>query len=244
MRGWHVPAEVLLFGAGGFARETAQAVLALAAATGDVVLAGHLDDDSARWATEVHGVRVLGGAAVLAERPTAKVVLCTGSTRDYDSRRRLVDRLGLPPGRYTTIVHPAASVAGTARIGPGTVLLAGAVVTARADIGAHVAVMPQAVITHDDMVEDFCTIASGVRLGGGVRLCRGAYLGAGALIREGVTVGAGALVGMGAVVTGDVPANAVWVGNPARELVRAATGGPAPGGAAAARCAVPGKRRR
>ncbi|HEV3113793.1 MAG TPA: acyltransferase [Candidatus Binataceae bacterium] len=51
-----------------------------------------------------------------------------------------------------------------------------------------------------------------------------ASVGSGAIIMGGITVGEGALVGAGAVVTRDVPAGAVVVGNPARLLARAAAG--------------------
>jgi dTDP-4-dehydrorhamnose 3,5-epimerase-like enzyme len=44
----------------------------------------------------------------------------------------------------------------------------------------------------------------------------GASIGANATLLPGVTIGRGAMVGAGAVVTHDVPANAVVVGNPAR----------------------------
>lgn len=44
----------------------------------------------------------------------------------------------------------------------------------------------------------------------------GASLGGGAVILPGVTIGRRAMVGAGAVVTKDVPANAIVVGNPAR----------------------------
>jgi acetyltransferase-like isoleucine patch superfamily enzyme len=45
---------------------------------------------------------------------------------------------------------------------------------------------------------------------------RGASIGANATILGGVTIGEGALIGAGSVVTRDVPAGELWVGNPAR----------------------------
>lgn len=45
---------------------------------------------------------------------------------------------------------------------------------------------------------------------------RGASIGANATLLSGITVGQNAMVGAGAVVTKDVPANAIVVGNPAR----------------------------
>lgn len=50
------------------------------------------------------------------------------------------------------------------------------------------------------------------------RVHEGASIGANATILCGVTIGANAMVGAGAVVTRDVPAHAVVVGNPARVL--------------------------
>jgi sugar O-acyltransferase (sialic acid O-acetyltransferase NeuD family) len=150
------------------------------------------------------------------------VVICVGNPRDYAARARLVRRLDLPADRYATVIHPTAAVSATSQAGPGSVLLAHCVLTAAVRVGAHVAVMPHVVLTHDDVVEDFATLASGVRLGGGARLERGAYLGSGALVREGTTVGAWSLIGMGSTVLGDVPPGEVWVGSPARRLREAA----------------------
>jgi acetyltransferase-like isoleucine patch superfamily enzyme len=56
----------------------------------------------------------------------------------------------------------------------------------------------------------------------------GASLGAGSVILPGVRIGRNAMVGAGAVVTKDVPANAVVVGNPARITGYAGAETPAP----------------
>ena len=48
------------------------------------------------------------------------------------------------------------------------------------------------------------------------RICKGATIGAGSTILPGITIGDGAMIGAGSVVTKDVPAGEVWVGNPAK----------------------------
>ena len=48
-----------------------------------------------------------------------------------------------------------------------------------------------------------------------IKICSDAWIGAGAIVLPEITVGEGAIVGAGSVVTKDVPAHAVVVGNPA-----------------------------
>jgi acetyltransferase-like isoleucine patch superfamily enzyme len=52
----------------------------------------------------------------------------------------------------------------------------------------------------------------------GTRVKRGASIGSGATILSNVVIGENALVGAGSIVTRDVPANAIMVGNPGRVL--------------------------
>jgi acetyltransferase-like isoleucine patch superfamily enzyme len=72
--------------------------------------------------------------------------------------------------------------------------------------------------THDFSV---CgTVAKPIRVG------RGVFIGARAIVLKGVTIGDRAVVGAGAVVTQDVPARHVAVGNPARVFLPKTAGGP------------------
>lgn len=48
------------------------------------------------------------------------------------------------------------------------------------------------------------------------KICRGASVGANSTILPGVTIGENSLVGAGSVVTKNIPANELWLGNPAK----------------------------
>lgn len=205
---------LLIIGTGGFARETASAVRADSEGRWDIV--GLLDDDPSRWGTVVAGSTVLGPSDAVADHPAASVVVCTGNPRDYASRYRIVRRLGLASQRYATIVHPSVSLGHGSHIGVGTVLLAQVVTTVDVTIGEHVACMPHVTLTHDDVIDDFATLASGVRVGGSAHIGTGSYIGAGAVLRESVTIGAWSLVGAGSLVLEDLPERCVAYGQPAR----------------------------
>lgn len=47
---------------------------------------------------------------------------------------------------------------------------------------------------------------------------KGASIGANATILPGITIGENAMIGAGSVVLKDVPANTLWVGNPAKQI--------------------------
>jgi acetyltransferase-like isoleucine patch superfamily enzyme len=143
------------------------------------------------------------------------------------------------------IVHPPADIARpeAVSIGAQTFILANATFAlgpgARVSIGARtylgrdltVVCLGAVEIGDDVMGSDrllFADTAPDPRLAGEpvmgqglaaprtVRVEDGVFLGTGAMVLAGVTVGARSLVGAGAVVTRDVPANCVVVGNPAR----------------------------
>ncbi len=66
---------------------------------------------------------------------------------------------------------------------------------------------------HDFYERDILTIKD-------VHICKNVWIGAGATILSGITIGENAIVGAGSVVTKDVEANTVVVGNPAKVIKR------------------------
>ncbi|NMR21436.1 NeuD/PglB/VioB family sugar acetyltransferase [Cellulomonas fimi] len=206
--------QLLLVAASGLARE----VLALVRAGGAHEVTGFLDDDVTRRGTSVDGVPVLGGLEEVKHHPDAAVLLCVGRGAGRERLAARLADLGVDEDRYATVVHPGVDVPVGCSVGSGSILLAGVVLTAAVRVGRHVVVMPNATLTHDDVLEDFSTVCAGVALGGGVHVGRAAYLGMAASVRERVVVGAGATLGMGGVLLTDMPDGETWAGVPARPI--------------------------
>lgn len=203
---------LLLLAASGLGREVVEA----ARASGREVL-GFLDDDRARAGEELlPGASVLGSIDTIVDHPHVDLVVCAGKGVTRQAIVRHVATLGVTRERFATVIHPSAVVPPTCSVGVGSVLLAGTVLTANAGVGDHVVAMPNVVITHDCVIEDYATLGASVVLGGSVRVGAGAYIGMASALREGTTVGPGATVGMGAVVLADVSAGDTVLGVPAR----------------------------
>ncbi|HEY4254109.1 MAG TPA: acetyltransferase [Roseomonas sp.] len=131
--------------------------------------------------------------------------------------------LGLRPS--AALLDPTTIVSRSAQFAAGGFVNAGCVIGAWVETGPHVVVNRAASLGHHLRVGAFASIGPGVTIAGQVEIGEGALLGAGAVIAPGVRIGAGAVIAPGAVVTRDVPADAIAVGNPARIQARAA--GPA-----------------
>lgn len=85
-------------------------------------------------------------------------------------------------------------------------------------IGARTWLMKKVHVGHDALIGDDCEIAPLTSVGGEVEIGSRVKVGQGATFKPRVKIGHGAVIGMGAVVTKDVPAGEIWVGNPAHEL--------------------------
>lgn len=137
---------------------------------------------------------------------------------DNVTRRQVVERLTAQHGElpFATLVHPSAVVATGVEIGAGTVIAAGAVIQPCTTIGGHCIVNTSASLDHDNMVNDFASVAPGVVTGGGVTLGEQSFVGIGSVIKHGTTIGRNAMIAAGSLVVKDVADDVIMLGSPAK----------------------------
>ncbi|HXP63394.1 MAG TPA: acetyltransferase [Dongiaceae bacterium] len=134
------------------------------------------------------------------------------------ARTRLGERLLGQGFELPLLIHPAAIVSPSARIGGGTFVAAGAVVGPDCQIGRHVIINSAASVDHDCVLEDGVHVCPRVALGGSVRIGTRSWIGIGATIIEKRNIGRDCLVGAGAVVLADVSDASRVAGCPAKPL--------------------------
>ena len=206
-----MPTEcVQLIGAGGHALVVIDALLALGLPREAIRL---FDQDVAKVGLVRMGIVVaLLNSAAMDGQPFH---VCIGNNA---ARIALGNAMIAAGGRPHTTIHPAATVSSAASIGPGCFVAAGAVVAPLAAIDGFAIINHGAVVDHDCVLGYGCHVAPGAVLGGAVHVGRGVMVGAGAIILPGIHIADNAMIGAGAVVVRDVPAGAVQVGVPARDI--------------------------
>lgn len=147
------------------------------------------------------------------------VVVAIGDNSVRLNKIRMLQDAGL---KLPAIVHPAAVVSDSARLGMGCVVMAGAIVNADAEIGLGAILNTACSVDHDCVLGDAAHVSPGAHLAGDVRVGNCAWIGIGASVRQGVRIGVGVTVGAGAAVVSDVVDGLTVVGIPARPVPRSA----------------------
>jgi acetyltransferase EpsM len=137
---------------------------------------------------------------------------------DNHARARCFDRAAEFGMEAAVVIHPAAVLSPSARIGSGTLVMPRCVVNADASVGENSILNTGAIIEHDCLLGKHVHISPNAALSGGVVVGDYSHVGIGALVIPGARIGSHCVIGAGAVVLGEVPDGTTAVGVPARVL--------------------------
>lgn len=198
---------LVVIGGGGHAK----VVISAARASGREVVAV-LDSNESRWGEDVSGVVITGGLETASDWLQAEFIIAVG---DNSARSRIAQELDVTWG---TLVHPSAWVDERAKVGQGSVVMAGCVVQPDVEIGRHAILNTGATVDHDGKVGDFVHIGPGSHLSGGVKVGEGTLLGVGSSVRPRIEIGQWALLGAGSAAVTHLEPYGVYGGVPAKLL--------------------------
>ncbi|MCS7168841.1 MAG: NeuD/PglB/VioB family sugar acetyltransferase [Gemmatales bacterium] len=208
--------NILLFGAGRHARVVLDTLL-----TENRACVVGVIDNRLSPGKKLLGVPVLGTDAdvsrIISEFQVCGFVVGIG---DNWRRGQLTQHLTQRFPKLTPFctVHPRAWVSRFAELGPGTVVLPGAVVNAGTQVGPGCILNTQCSVDHDCRLGAFVSIGPHACLGGEVRVGDYSAICLGAHVIHAVSIGQATVVGAGAVVVKNLPDSVVAYGIPARPI--------------------------
>ena len=209
--------DIIILGAGGFAREVLFLIEDKNEAEGrtEFNLKAFSEDNSKRAGELINGTPIIDTKEIEdMDRNSIKLICAIGDP----IRRKLIERFANRGFEFCSVVHPNVVKSRYVSIGEGSIICAGSIITTQVAIAKHVIINLDCTIGHDVVIEDYCIISPGVHISGRVHVKQQTFIGTGAAIIERLNIGKNSIIGAGAVVTNDIPDNVIAVGVPAKVI--------------------------
>lgn len=144
-----------------------------------------------------------------------EVLVAIGNPLD---RYNVVNRLPKET-KYFSFIHPSAIILDDSiKIGEGSIICAGSILTTNIKIGKHTHINLQTTIGHDCVIGDFFTTAPGAKISGNCKIGNRVYIGTNVSIREKILICDDVTVGLGSGVVKNILESGTYVGCPVKKI--------------------------
>jgi sugar O-acyltransferase (sialic acid O-acetyltransferase NeuD family) len=144
-----------------------------------------------------------------------EVLVAIGNPLD---RYNVVNRLPKET-KYFSFIHPSAIILDdNIKIGEGSIICAGSILTTNIKIGKHSHINLQTTIGHDTIISNFFTSAPGVKISGNCKIGERVYIGTNTSIREKISICNDVTIGLSSGVVKNISESGVYVGCPSVKI--------------------------
>ncbi|MDG4949880.1 hypothetical protein NLM59_02995 [Weeksellaceae bacterium KMM 9724] len=133
-------------------------------------------------------------------------------------RIALRNSYGIPLDRYINFIHPLATVAQSAKLGYGNIILANVVINPNVILGNFNTFNSNALVGHDTIMGNSNFLAGHSIIGSNLKIGNGNFFGLNSSSKNFVEIKDYNIIGMAANVVKDVESNQILIGNPAKPL--------------------------
>lgn len=207
--------DIVIIGAGGVGKETISIIEDINRKKLTWNIKGIIDDNKDLLGKKINGYKVLGGMdylKTLDERTNVVVAIA-----NYKVKKDIVKKIG-KKFNFATIIHPTVDVHNSNKIGKGSIVYKGAVMTTNINIGNHVIISPKCGIGHDSIIKDYASLLWNVNISGYDVIEEGTLIGSAATVIQNKTIGKSSIIGAGSVVVKNIESFATAVGVPAKVI--------------------------
>jgi sugar O-acyltransferase (sialic acid O-acetyltransferase NeuD family) len=210
--------NLVILGAGGFAREVAWLISDINKVKNTWNIMGLIENGTENVGKIINGIPIIDPDILRKRTNTTYAIAAIGNPRIKERAIQQAKKLGC---LFTTLIHPSVTYDdNTVTFGEGSIVCAHSIFTTNIKIGSHVIVNLDCTIGHDCLIEDYVTISPGCHLSGHTYIRHHAFLGTGCVTIENHEIGKNSIIGAGAVVINDIPANNTAIGIPAKTITK------------------------
>lgn len=210
--------KLVLYGAGGFAREVAFMVERINRASPTYDLLGYVvDEEYYKPDTVINGYPVIGTGDWLIEHKDE--IVCTCAIGEPPVAREMIqekyEALGV---RFETLISPDVEMHESVKIGAGSIVCWRTTFTVDIEIGKGTLINGRNAFGHDAKVGDYCCIFADCSINGHVQIGNRVRIGGKSYFCPKVKIGDDATIAAGSIVFTNVKANRHVLGNPAKKI--------------------------
>ncbi len=205
--------DIVLIGAGGFAREVTWLIEQNNTVKPEWNILGYIADSE----SGLLKYPVLGSDEWLESyEGEIYAVCCVGNS---ELREKIISKYKDHPNvHFPAIISKDAIIGDNISVSDGTIICAGTITTVNVKIGKFVIINLDCTIGHEAVLGDYVTLYPSVNVSGTVTIKENTEIGTGSAIIQGITIGEHTIVGAGSVIIKDIPAYVTAVGVPAKVI--------------------------